>query len=105
VRSHIYLDIFGLEVQVPEIKIKCEKVDISTIAEYDCYEWVKLRDKADKFPVSNIQLGRHLGADIDIGPAMERKILNKNGRVMYRTSVRSLTPDESQSPTEKKECE
>jgi hypothetical protein len=36
---------------------------------------------------------------------MARKILKNNGSVMYRTSVRSLTPDEIQSPTEKKESE
>jgi hypothetical protein len=48
-------------------------------------------------------LGRDLGAAIDIGPAMTRKILNKNGKVMYRSSVRSLTLDEIQSSTELKE--
>jgi hypothetical protein len=46
-----------------------------------------------------------LGADIDIGPAMARKILKKNGSVIYRKSVRSFTTDEIQSPTEKKERE
>jgi hypothetical protein len=34
VRSHTYLDIYGLEGQVPERKIKGETVDIYTIAEY-----------------------------------------------------------------------
>jgi hypothetical protein len=48
-------------------------------------------------------LGRDLGAAIDIGPAMTRNILKKNGMVMYRSSVRSLTLDEIQSPTELKE--
>jgi hypothetical protein len=78
-------------------------VDISTIAEYACYEWVKFRDTSAKFPVSKIQLGRDLGAAIDIGPATTRKILKRNGMVMYRSSVRSLTLDEIQSPTEQKE--
>jgi hypothetical protein len=78
-------------------------VDISTIAEYAWYEWVKLRDTVAKFPVSKIQLGRDLGAAIDIGPTMTRKILKQNGRVMYRSSVRPLTQDEIQYPTEKKE--
>jgi hypothetical protein len=32
VRSHTYLDIYGLEGQVHEIKVKGETVDISTIA-------------------------------------------------------------------------
>jgi hypothetical protein len=102
VRSHTSLDMYGLEGQVPEIKIKGETVDISTIAEYAWYEWVKFRDTAADFPVSKIQLGRDLGA-IDIGPTMSRKILKKNGMVMYRSSVRSLTQDEVQSPTEQKE--
>jgi hypothetical protein len=53
--------------------------------------------------VSKIHLGRDLGAAIDIGPAMTRKILKQNGTVMYRSSVRSLTQDEIQSPTEHKE--
>jgi hypothetical protein len=45
-------------------------------------------------------LGRDLGATIDIGPAMWRKILKANGQVLYRTSDRSLTLDEIQSPNE-----
>jgi hypothetical protein len=105
VRSRTSLDIYGLEGQVPESKIKGETVDISTIAEYAWYEWVKFRDTAAKFPVSKIQLGRDLGAAIDIGPAMTRKIPRQNGMVMYRSSVRCLTQDEIQSPTEQKELQ
>jgi hypothetical protein len=91
--SHTFLDIFGLEGQVPESKVKYETVDISTIAEYARYEWVKFHDTSAKFPVSKIQLGRDLGAAIDIGPAMARKILKNNVCVIYRTIVRPLTPD------------
>jgi hypothetical protein len=65
----------------------------------------QIRDTAAKLPVSKIQLCRDLGAAIEIGPAMTRKILKKNGSVMYRSSVRPLTQDEIQSPTEKKERE
>jgi hypothetical protein len=103
--SHTSLDIYGLEGQVPESKIKVEIVDIYTIAEYAWYEWFKFRDTAAKFPVSKIQLVRDLGAAIDIGPTMTRKILKQNGRVMYRSSVRRLTQDEIQYPTEKKDRE
>jgi hypothetical protein len=105
VRSHTSMDIFDLQGQVPESKVKVETVDISTIAEYVWYEWVKFRDTAAKFPVSKIQMGRDLGAAIDIGPAMMRKILKKNGSVIYRSSVRPLTQDEIKSPTKKKERE
>jgi hypothetical protein len=103
VGSHTSLDIYGLKGQVTEIKLKGETVEISTIAEYTWYEWVKFRDTAAEIPVSNIQLGRDLGAAIDIGPAMTRKILKQNGTVTYRSPVRSLTQDEIQSPTEQKE--
>jgi hypothetical protein len=105
VRSHTYLVIYDLEGQVPESKVKGETVDISTIAEYAWYEWVKFRDTADKLPVSKIQLGRDLGAAIDIFPAVTPKILKQNGSVMYRSSVRPLAQDEIQSPNESKERE
>jgi hypothetical protein len=100
VHSNTTLDIFGLEGQVPESRVKSETADISTIAEYGWYEWVKYRDTAASFPVSKIQLVRDLVASIGIGPAMLRKILKSNGQVLYRTSVRSLTLDQIQSPTE-----
>jgi hypothetical protein len=103
VRSQISLDIFGLEGQLPKIKVKGEEVDISTISEYAWYEWAKSRDTAATLPVSKIQLGRDLGTAIDIGPVMVRKILKKNRIMVYRKSVRSLTPYEIQSPTEKKD--
>jgi hypothetical protein len=100
VRSNTALGIFGLEGQVPEIRVKGETADISTIAEYTWYEWVKYRDTAANSTVSKIQLERDLGAAIDIVPVMSRKIFKANGQVLYRTSVRSLTLDEIQSPTE-----
>jgi hypothetical protein len=103
--SHTSLDIFGLDGQVPEIKVKGETVDISTIEEYAWYEWVKFRNTAAKFHVSKIKLGRDVGSAIDIGPAMAPKILKKNWSLIYRTSIRSITPDEIQSPTKKKERE
>jgi hypothetical protein len=54
VRSHTSLDIFCLECQVPEIKVKGDNVDIYTIAECAWYEWVKLHDTAAKLPISKI---------------------------------------------------
>jgi hypothetical protein len=79
--SQTYLDIFGLEGKVPEIKVKDETVNISTIAECAWYEWLKFCDTAATFPVSKIQLGRDLGVAIDIGPAIAGKILRRNGSV------------------------
>jgi hypothetical protein len=50
------------------------------------------------FPVSKVQLGRDLGAAIDIGPVVDRKIMKANCEVMYRTSVMPHTPEEMVSP-------
>jgi hypothetical protein len=80
VRSQTSLDIFVQEGQVPESKVKGDTVDISTIEEYSWYEWVKFRHNVTKFPVSKIQLGRELGAEI--GATMAHKILKKNVSMM-----------------------
>jgi hypothetical protein len=41
------------------------------------------------FPEDKIVLGRYLGPAIDIGPMVTRKILKRNGSVLYRSTVRS----------------
>jgi hypothetical protein len=63
------------------------QADISTVAEYACYEFVKYRDVSVGFPDINIQLGRDLGPAIDIGPTMSHIILKKNGEITYKTDV------------------
>jgi hypothetical protein len=51
VRSHTALGIFELEGKVPERMAKGEHAEISTIAEYAWYEWVKIFDTSASFPV------------------------------------------------------
>jgi hypothetical protein len=41
-----------------------------------------------------------MGAAMYIGPVMAHKVLNENGKMIYRISVRSPTPDDIQSPSE-----
>jgi hypothetical protein len=91
VRSSTALDIFSLELQVPDTTVKGQTSDISPLAEYAWYEWVKFRDTGQNFPDSKEWLGRDLGPAIDIGPAMSSKVLKINGEVMFRVSVRGLT--------------
>ena len=50
-------------------------------------------------------LGRVLGPAIDIGPAMTRKVVKANGKVVYRSTVRPLSPDEMADKTMTKERE
>ena len=75
-----------------------ETVDISPFAEYKWYEWVMFWDTSVSFPEDYMVLGRDLGPALDIGPFMTRKILKKNSEIVYRSTVRSLTPDEIADP-------
>jgi hypothetical protein len=102
VRSSTALDILSLEGKVPDTIVKGQNSDISPLAEYAWYEWVKFRDTGQSFPDSKEWIGRDLEPAIDIGPAMLRKVLKINGKVMFRVSVRGLTLDEMQIPDEQK---
>jgi hypothetical protein len=93
VRSSTALEIFSLEGQFPDTSVKDQTSDISPLAEYAWYEWVKFRNTGQSFPDSKEWIDRYLGPAIDIGPAMSRKVLKINGDLMFRVSVRGLTLD------------
>lgn len=59
------------------------------------------RDTSVTYPDDAMVLGRDLGPAIDIGAVMTRKVLKENGQVVYRSTVRPLTPDESTDETHK----
>jgi hypothetical protein len=94
VRSSTAFEIFSLEGKVPDIIVKGQTSDISPLAEYAWYEWVKFRDTGQSFQDSKEWLGRDLGPAIDIGIAISRNVLKINGKVMFRVSVRGLNLDE-----------
>ena len=100
IRSHTAHDIFELKGEVPETMVMGETPDISQFAHLGWYEWVKFRDQVAAFPDAKLELGRYLGPSIDVGPAMTCAILKKNGEVVHRSTVRSITPDEKDDPEE-----
>jgi hypothetical protein len=87
------LYIFSLEGKVPDTIVNGQTSDISPLAEYVWYEWVKFWDTGQSFPDSKEWLGRDLGPAIDIGPEISRKVLKINSEVMFRVSVGGLTLD------------
>jgi hypothetical protein len=101
VRSLTALNFYSLQGQVPETIMSGQTGDISPWAAFAWYEWVYFHDSAVRFPNDSEILGRDLGPAIDVGPAMTRKLLKQNGQVVYRSTVRALTPDEIHSETEK----
>jgi hypothetical protein len=106
VRSLTAHEIYRLDGQVPETLVSGETADISPFAAFKWYEWVLFRDTSVTYPDDTMVLGRDLGPAIDIGPAMTRKVLKGNGKkVVYRSTVRGLTPDESADKTMTKQGE
>jgi hypothetical protein len=100
-RSLTALNIYILEGQVPETIMSGQTGDVSPWAVFSWYEWVYFYDSAVPFPNDSKVLGRDLGPAIDVGPATTRKIFEKNGQIVYRPTVRSFTPKELHSKTEK----
>ena len=72
---------------------------------YKWYEWVFFPDTSVTYPHNAMVLGRDLRPAIDNGPAMACKILKANGKVLYRSIIRPLNPDEIADETMTKERE
>ena len=96
--SHTAHDIYMLEGEVHETLMSGQTADISNICEHEWYDWVLFRDGLLSYPESPLVLGRYLGPAADVGSAMAYKILKESGEIVIRTTVRSLTPDEADSP-------
>jgi hypothetical protein len=66
--------------------------DISELLEFDFYQFVKYRNQNDKD--NPIKLGRWLGIAHEVGSALTFWILKPNGKIIARSTVRPLLPDE-----------
>ena len=97
IRSNTALDIYDLNGETPETKLKGSTSDISTIAEFSWYDWCMFLDD-HTYPADNWVLGRWLGPSQDFGPAMCAKLLKHNGQQVHRSSYRHLTREELDSP-------
>ena len=68
------LDIYKINVKVPETVMTGDTADISTIANNGWYYWIKLYDHVgNSFPGDKYYVGRYLGPKIDIIPALMMK--------------------------------
>ena len=89
--SHTARGHYKLQSQVPETVLTGQTADISPLAEYGWYEWVKYHDFASK----EERLGRWLGpTDEEVGSAMTSKILMQNCHLYYTATLRPLTQKE-----------
>ena len=100
IRSCTALDIFSLDGEVPETKLKGHTADISNICEYDWYGFIMYSDNIAKYPDDRWKLGRYLGPAEDVGSAMCYWILRENGEVIPRSTIRGLTEEELLDPVQ-----
>ena len=95
IRSNTSNDIYMTNGEVPETIMTGSTADISHICEFAWYDWVMFRDNIPTFPDDKLILGRYLGPATDIGSALTAKILKANGQVVYRSTLRHLTDEET----------
>ena len=81
-----------------------QAADISHICEYAWFGWVMFRDGPHvSYPDDNLVLGGYLGLTLDVGPAMCAKILKNNGKVVPRSTLRTLNREDIYSPVQKEQ--
>ena len=90
IQSHIALDLYQLQGQVPEMILSGQKADKSLFVECRWYEFIRWYDVKAQFPQPRERYGRWLGPYFDIGPAMTAKILKENGQVLHLSTYRPL---------------
>ena len=89
-----------LDGEVPQTLVDGTTFDISNLAEFGWYDWIKYRDTTVSWPLDDYALGRWLGPAPTIGNEMAMYILKDNGEVIIRTTLRHLTEEEKQSKIE-----
>jgi len=90
-----------LNGQTPYSKLTGEPTDISSIIEYDWYEWVIYRKEGVQFPYQHQKIGRALGPSQNAGNAMAQWILTGSGEIMPIQTLRCMTDAEKNNPSMK----
>ena len=104
VRSHLALDLYKLDGQVPETKMLGQTADISFIYAFAWYDWIYYHDSVVSFPEPKMQLGRYIGpTEPEAGSVLTAKVLTSSGDVIRRNTFRHLTQLELDSPEVKEE--
>ena len=98
IRSHLALDIYRLDGQVPETKMLGQTADISFISAFGWYDWIYYNESIVGFPEPKMQLGRYLGpTDPEAGSVLTAKVLTRTGEIVRRNTFRHLTDTELES--------
>ena len=95
-------NLFQLQGATPTEATFGTQGDISKVSQFGWYDWCYFTEKAGiQFPYLREQLGRVLGPSRNEGNEMAQAILNSNGKVITRRTLRRLRVEELHSPSEK----
>ena len=79
IHSRTALDIYGIEGQVPETVMSGQTGYISSLCEFEWFEWVMFFQPKETYLDDKMFIGRWLGPAIDVGTAMTYNILRPDG--------------------------
>ena len=100
INSHVVHDNYELDSQTPQATLTGLTPDISTLCEFEWYQWVKWFDHDAQLPDDQEKYARYLGPSRGVGNLMTSKLLNDKGNTLYRSTFRALTREEIDSPKE-----
>ena len=87
-------NLFQLQGQNPYLATLGKMGDISNLCSFAWYEWVYFRQGKSPFPLMKEELGRCLGPTKNEGNEMAQWVLQQNGKIVPRRTLRRLTADE-----------
>ena len=93
-------DHYQLKGMTPETMLSGQPTDISHLTEYSWYDWVYYWDDAAPYPAPRETLGRCLGPAENAGNAMSQWVMNRNGTVIPKQTLRPLTRTEINIPVD-----
>ena len=102
--SHTALDIYGLEEQVPKTVVYGQTGDISSLCEFEWFEWVMFFQRKETYLDDKMFIGTWIGPAIDVGTAMTYKILRPDGGYVCRSTLGYWTSNEESNPVRMAKC-
>jgi len=87
-------NLFQLQGQNPHMATLGEMADISNLCHFQWYEWIYFRQHTAEFPYQKEVLGRCLGPTKDEGNVMAQWVLQINGKIVPRRTLRRLRREE-----------
>ena len=87
-------NLFQLQGTNPYTATFGEMADISNLCQFGWYEWVYFRQGKAGFPLPHEELGRCLGPCKNEGNEMAQWVLQRNGEIVPRRTLRRLTAHE-----------